>query len=98
MSVELEPPPIVEVHTPSTSFAISHSCKLFLDVRIRGAQDERHISVTQDTLESLFHKLTKKINASPGKRGDLVGPGWVKYDWNENVWSLDDGMLHSRLL
>jgi len=60
---------IVNVHTPTTSFALPHS-------------------FAQDTLESLFHKLTRKIHA--GSKGDIVGPGWLKYEWNDNVWNLDD--------
>jgi len=61
--------PILEVHTPTTSFAIQHS-------------------LAQETLQALFNKLSRKANT--GANGARVGPGWLKYEWNDGVWNLDD--------
>jgi len=61
--------PILEVHTPSSSFAIVYSN-------------------SEDSLETLYDKLTRKVyNAY---HGQAVGPGWVKYSWNDSTWNLDD--------
>lgn len=46
--------------------------------------------VSEDTLQTLYDKLRRKANTY-GKR---VGLGWVKYEWNDSVWNLDDGVLH----
>jgi len=62
-------PAILEVHTPTTSFAIQHS-------------------LAQETLQTLFNKLSRKANT--GANGARVGPGWLKYEWNDVVWNLDD--------
>ncbi|OCH87400.1 hypothetical protein OBBRIDRAFT_889806 [Obba rivulosa] len=60
--------PILNVHTPSASFAIVYS--------------------SDDTLPSLFDKLSKKASAE--FNGRRVRPGWVKYSWNGSIWNLDD--------
>ncbi|KIY65282.1 hypothetical protein CYLTODRAFT_400654 [Cylindrobasidium torrendii FP15055 ss-10] len=62
-------PSILNVHTPSESFAIVHS-------------------ITQESLEALYDKLTRK--ASTTYRGQRVGPGWLKYEFNDSIWNLDD--------
>ncbi|KAJ6630593.1 hypothetical protein B0H10DRAFT_1773980 [Mycena sp. CBHHK59/15] len=64
---------ILNVHTPSSSFAIVHSRKL---------------NVTQDSLEDLFDKLSRKSNT--GYTGQRIGPGWLKYEFNHAIWNLDD--------
>ncbi|CCM00016.1 uncharacterized protein FIBRA_02042 [Fibroporia radiculosa] len=62
------PPPVLNVHTPVSSFAIVHS--------------------NDDTLETLFQKLSKK--ASVEFNSLPVKSGWVKYSWNGSTWNLDD--------
>ncbi|KAI0647340.1 hypothetical protein C8Q79DRAFT_908345 [Trametes meyenii] len=62
-------PSIIDVHTPSSSFAILYSD-------------------TEDSLETLFDKLSKKTVVE--LNGRHVRPGWVKYEWNGTVWNLDD--------
>jgi hypothetical protein len=62
-------PPILDVHTPTSSFAIVHS-------------------ITQDSLQSLYDKLSRKAHTD--YHGARVGPGWLKYEWNDTVWNLDD--------
>lgn len=42
----------------------------------------------------MFDKLSRKANT--GANGARVGPGWVKYEWNEVIWNLDDGQLDLR--
>jgi hypothetical protein len=69
MSSEL---PIVNVHTPTNSFAIPHS-------------------ITEDSFQSLYDNLTKKVGLEYDRAP--VAAGWVKYEWNGSLWSLDDGML-----
>ncbi|EJD05804.1 uncharacterized protein FOMMEDRAFT_166136 [Fomitiporia mediterranea MF3/22] len=65
-------PPIVNVHTPSSSFAVIHS-------------------FAEDNLTTLFGKLDRKVRSTPEVAdASHVGSGWVKYDWNGNVWNLDD--------
>ncbi|GLB34693.1 hypothetical protein LshimejAT787_0202580 [Lyophyllum shimeji] len=63
-------PAILNVHTPSSSFAIVHS-------------------VTQDSLQTLFDTLTRKAHTT--YHGERVGPGWLKYEFNDSIWNLDDG-------
>ncbi|KAK7467287.1 hypothetical protein VKT23_004344 [Stygiomarasmius scandens] len=63
------PPPVLEVHTPSSSFAVVHS-------------------LTQESLLSLCDKLTRKVHTA--YHGERVGPGWLKYKFNETIWNLDD--------
>ncbi|KAJ7510090.1 hypothetical protein B0H11DRAFT_1175747 [Mycena galericulata] len=60
---------ILNVHTPSSSFAIVHS-------------------VTQDSLEDLYDKLSRK--SGTGYAGKRVGAGWLKYEFNQTIWNLDD--------
>ncbi|KAI0748540.1 hypothetical protein C8Q80DRAFT_1172347 [Daedaleopsis nitida] len=62
-------PTILDVHTPSSSFAI-----IFSD--------------SDDTIDNLHEKLSKK--AYNELHGEYVRPGWVKYEWNNTVWNLDD--------
>ncbi|KAG5645595.1 hypothetical protein DXG03_005733 [Asterophora parasitica] len=62
-------PAIINIHTPTSSFAIVHS-------------------LTQDSLESLYDTLSRKAHTS--YRGERVGPGWLKYEFNDSIWNLDD--------
>ncbi|KAF9440326.1 hypothetical protein P691DRAFT_780115 [Macrolepiota fuliginosa MF-IS2] len=62
-------PSILNVHTPTSSFAILHS-------------------VNQETLTTLFDKLSQKTYAD--YHGRRVGPGWLKYEYNGTIWNLDD--------
>ncbi|KAI0362429.1 hypothetical protein OH77DRAFT_1416685 [Trametes cingulata] len=62
-------PSILNVHTPTSSFAIIYSA-------------------LEDSLQTLFDKLSKKTVAE--LNGRHVRPGWVKYEWNNTVWNLDD--------
>jgi hypothetical protein len=51
------------------------------------------IVVNQEDLTALFDKLSKKVQAVyPGQR---VGPGWLKYEYNETTWDLNDGVYCS---
>ncbi|KAI0345357.1 hypothetical protein BDW22DRAFT_1354278 [Trametopsis cervina] len=45
-------------------------------------------SNTDDTLDSLYDKLTRKTSTEFD--GLPVQPGHVKYSWNESIWNLDD--------
>ncbi|OBZ69081.1 hypothetical protein A0H81_10747 [Grifola frondosa] len=45
-------------------------------------------SNTEDTLQTLFEKLSKKTVAE--FNGRHVRSGWVKYAWNDSIWNLDD--------
>ncbi|KAF4615040.1 hypothetical protein D9613_002644 [Agrocybe pediades] len=62
-------PSVLNVHTPTSSFAIVHS-------------------LTQETLLDLYNKLSRKPNTD--YYGERVGPGWLKYEYNEAIWNLDD--------
>lgn len=53
------------------------------------------IAVARDSLQIMFDKLSRKANT--GANGARVGPGWVKYEWNEVIWNLDDGQLDLRM-
>jgi hypothetical protein len=78
--------PIIDVHTPSTSFAIVHS----------GISKQPSVetlltlsTVNQESLQQLYDKLSRKSHTD--YHGARVGPGWLKYSWNDTIWSLDDG-------
>ncbi|KAG5721019.1 hypothetical protein E4T56_gene4835, partial [Termitomyces sp. T112] len=62
-------PAILNIHTPSSSFAIVHS-------------------FTQESLHSLYDTLSRKTHTS--YHGERVGPGWLKYEFNDSIWNLDD--------
>ncbi|KAG2157453.1 hypothetical protein DEU56DRAFT_21164 [Suillus clintonianus] len=62
-------PPVFNIHTPTSSFALIHSLKA-------------------DTIQQLYDKLSRKPNT--GFHGKRVGPGWIKYNWNDAVWNMDD--------
>jgi hypothetical protein len=72
MSASPQPPAILNVHTPISSWSIIHS------------PNEEHIT-------ELFDKLSRK--GTTEFKGARVGPGWLKYEWNDGVWNLDDGRL-----
>jgi hypothetical protein len=58
-------------------------------------------SLNEESLIALFDKLTRKAHHE--YQGSRVGPGWLKYEWNDGVWDLGDGarpdpnILHSVL-
>lgn len=45
--------------------------------------------VNQESLTSLFDKLSLKVHKQYD--GHHVGPGWLKYDYGDSVWDLNDG-------
>ncbi|THH20978.1 hypothetical protein EUX98_g8475 [Antrodiella citrinella] len=45
-------------------------------------------SNSDDTLQILFDKISKKAHAE--FKGRRVKAGWVKYSWNDAIWNLDD--------
>ncbi|KAI0062329.1 hypothetical protein BV25DRAFT_1900034 [Artomyces pyxidatus] len=45
-------------------------------------------SVADESLTTLFDKLSRKPNTD--YHGQRVGAGWLKYEWNNSVWNLDD--------
>lgn len=45
--------------------------------------------VSDESLQQLCDKLTRKTRTE--FRNKRVGPGWIKYFWNDTAWSLDDG-------
>lgn len=47
--------------------------------------------VNQESLTSLFDKLSLKVHKQYD--GHHVGPGWLKYDYGDSVWDLNDGEL-----
>ena len=81
-------PTILDVHTPSNSFAIIYAGQYhsicvtwcaFIDILLDA----------EDTLQTLYTKLSKK--AGDELHGNPIRPGCVKYEWNSIVWNLDDG-------
>ena len=52
------------------------------------------LAVTQESLDSLYDKLTRKMHTA--YHGQRVGAGWLKYEFNESVWNLDDGKPQTR--
>ncbi|KAF7304995.1 hypothetical protein MKEN_01214200 [Mycena kentingensis (nom. inval.)] len=68
---DMSSPTILNIHTPSSSFAVVHSCKL-----------------TQESLTELYDQLSRKAGA--GYTNARIGPGWLKYEFNDTVWNLDD--------
>jgi len=62
-------PPVLNVHTPTSSLAIVHS-------------------LNDETMQQLYDKLTRKCRTE--FHGQRVGPGWIKYYWNDTVWNLED--------
>jgi hypothetical protein len=51
------------------------------------------LSVTQESLSDLFNKLGRKSNADYHADSEQlkVEPGWLKYEYNDSIWNLDDG-------
>jgi hypothetical protein len=45
--------------------------------------------VNEHTLTDLFDNLSRRSNTP--YFGQRVGPSWLKYEWNQTVWNLDDG-------
>jgi hypothetical protein len=46
--------------------------------------------VNDETMQQLYDKLTRKCRTE--FHGQRVGPGWIKYYWNDTVWNLEDGI------
>ncbi|KAG6860577.1 hypothetical protein C0995_009626 [Termitomyces sp. Mi166 len=46
------------------------------------------VGVTQDSLQSLYDTLSRKAHIL--FHGERVGPGWLKYEFNDSIWNLDD--------
>jgi hypothetical protein len=46
-------------------------------------------SLADETLSALYDKLTRKVTAD--YLGARVTAGWLKYEWRDTVWNLDDG-------
>ena len=46
--------------------------------------------MTQESLLDLYNKLSRKANTD--YYGERVGPGWLKYEYNDAIWNLDDGV------
>jgi hypothetical protein len=50
-------------------------------------------TVRDDTVETLFERLSRKMQGASSTSLDeqgRVGPGWLKYEWNGSIWTLDD--------
>ncbi|PFH54133.1 hypothetical protein AMATHDRAFT_135551 [Amanita thiersii Skay4041] len=45
-------------------------------------------SLLQEDFQALYDKLTRKVHSQ--YHGQRVSPGWLKYEFNGTVWSLDD--------
>ncbi|KAJ4487784.1 hypothetical protein J3R30DRAFT_3280367 [Lentinula aciculospora] len=45
-------------------------------------------SITQESLQSLYDKLTRKVHSS--YHSERVGLGWLKYEFNGSIWDLED--------
>ncbi|PPR01092.1 hypothetical protein CVT26_015998 [Gymnopilus dilepis] len=82
----IEAPSILNIHTPSSSFSIVHSCE---PLAARSLLDPTWADVTRETLLDLYNKLSRKHNTD--YYGERVGPGWLKYEYNDTFWNLDDG-------
>ncbi|EFI28358.1 hypothetical protein CC1G_13892 [Coprinopsis cinerea okayama7 len=65
----MRPPSVLNVHSPTSSFAILHS-------------------LIEESIDDLYNKLSRKVYTD--YRGERVGPGWLKYEYNDSVWNLDD--------
>ncbi|KAH7104059.1 hypothetical protein BKA62DRAFT_695463 [Auriculariales sp. MPI-PUGE-AT-0066] len=86
-------PAILNVHTPTSSFSIIHSraCALGLDWGEGGGVTDSLTgcgAVHDDNIVALFNTLSRKANGGTG--GARVGAGWLKYEWSDAVWNLDD--------
>lgn len=81
-------PPVLNVHTPRSSFAIVFSSMSDMTY-IRSLNPSYFRPDTDDTLQSLFDKLSKKTLSE--FQGQRVKSGWAKYSWNGSIWNLDDG-------
>ena len=84
-------PSVLSIHTPSSSLALIHSGMIASLSQLWPSAQVYLIrsSVTTEPLTLLFDKLSRKKNTEfYGKR---VGPGWLKYEWSDSFWNLDDG-------
>lgn len=85
-----KPPSLLSVHTPSSSFAVIHSCASHLRFSSESESKLKRVGiVTQESILSLYDKLSRKAHTD--YHGDRVGPGWLKYEYNNAIWNLDDG-------
>ncbi|KAF8211961.1 hypothetical protein K438DRAFT_1221069 [Mycena galopus ATCC 62051] len=67
---------------------MSASASLILNVHTPHSSFAILHSLTQESLVDLYDKLSRKAHA--GNNGQRVGVGWLKYEFNETVWNLDD--------
>ena len=79
---------LIDVHTPSSSFSLPHSRKEYKGPLNPHAHPTRS-TVQQDNLQTLFDKLSRKVNTTAN--GQRVGSGWLKYHHGDSFWNLDDG-------
>lgn len=89
-------PPVLNVHTPRSSFAIVFSSMLDRMTYIKSLNPSYFRPDTDDTLQTLFDKLSKKTASE--FNGQRVKSGWAKYSWNGSIWNLDDGKAFPVLL
>ncbi|KAJ6502325.1 hypothetical protein C8R45DRAFT_615977 [Mycena sanguinolenta] len=66
----------------------SSSSSLILNVHTPRSSFAIVHSLTQETLVDLYDKLSRKANT--GYTGQRIGAGWLKYEFNDTVWNLDD--------
>lgn len=93
MAAEL---PVINVHTPTSSFAIIFSSEGSQSTTACMQYLPAELIDTEDTLLTLFDKISKKSHAE--FHGRRVKSGWVKYSWNDSIWNLDDGKLNTYLI
>ncbi|KAF8319338.1 hypothetical protein DL93DRAFT_2124680 [Clavulina sp. PMI_390] len=67
-----------------------------IDVHTPGSSFSVTHSLQQENLQSLYDKLSRKINNAPGARGgQRVNAGWIKYQHGDSFWNLDDASTFS---
>ncbi|KAF8660602.1 hypothetical protein AX16_001581 [Volvariella volvacea WC 439] len=76
-------PPVINIHTPTSSFAIVHSLNQE-DLRILYNKLTRKINVEQPATP------TARSSRALSYSYKTVGPGWLKYEFNGSIWNLDD--------
>ncbi|KAJ7272015.1 hypothetical protein B0H12DRAFT_1044129 [Mycena haematopus] len=71
-----------------SSDASASSSSLVLNVHTPRSSFAIVHSLTQESLVDLYDKLSRK--AGTGYDGKRVDAGWLKYEFNDTVWNLDD--------
>jgi len=61
---------------------------MILDIHTPSASFSIVHSLSQESLSDLYHKLSRK--SSTDYYAGQVGPGWLKYEYNDSFWNLDD--------